>query len=60
MKKLKNPDIRFLNDMKKVIYDKKWLKTADNLELYYMYRGVNKTKNSKFKVVKTKILILIF
>jgi len=36
------PDIRYLNDMKEVIYDRQWLKTApENLELYYMYRGVN-------------------
>ena len=39
---LKNPNIRFLYDIKKVVYDKKWLKTAPNLELYYMYRGLKK------------------
>jgi glucose-6-phosphate isomerase len=38
----KKPDIRYLNDMRKVLYDKKWAKTAPNLELYYMYRGVKK------------------
>ena len=32
--KVKKPDIRYLNDMREVIYDKKWLKTAPNLELY--------------------------
>jgi len=31
--------------MKEVVYDKKWLKSAPNTELYYMYRGV-KEKNS--------------
>jgi len=30
--------------MKEVIYDKEWLKTAPNAELYYMYRSV-KEKN---------------
>lgn len=36
------PDIRYLKDMKEVVYDKEWLKTAaDDLELYYMYRGVD-------------------
>ena len=33
------PDIRKLDDMKEVIYDKKWLKTARNNDLYYMYRS---------------------
>ncbi len=40
--KLENPQIRYLNDMKTVIYDKEWLKTASNAELYYMYRSVKK------------------
>jgi glucose-6-phosphate isomerase len=38
--KNRKPDIRYLNDMRKVVYDKKWLKNAPNLEVYYMYRGV--------------------
>jgi len=40
--KNKKPDIRHLYDMKEVIYDKEWLKTASNAELYYMYRSVKK------------------
>lgn len=36
----RKPDIRHLNDMKEVVYDKEWLKTAPNSELYYMYRKV--------------------
>ncbi|PIR02680.1 MAG: glucose-6-phosphate isomerase [Candidatus Nealsonbacteria bacterium CG_4_9_14_0_2_um_filter_37_38] len=41
-KKIENrrADIRYLNDMKMVLYDKSWAKNASNLELYYMYRGV--------------------
>ena len=34
----KKPDIRHLNDMREVLYDQEWAKTAPNLELYYMYR----------------------
>ncbi|MBA3043669.1 glucose-6-phosphate isomerase, partial [archaeon] len=34
------PDIRRLYDMKEVIYDKEFLENAENIELYYMYRGV--------------------
>ena len=40
--KTKKPEIRYLNDMKEVLYDKKWLESAPNLELYYMRRGVKK------------------
>lgn len=40
---MKKPNIRFLYDMKEVLYDQKWAKTAPNFELYYMYRGI-KTK----------------
>jgi len=32
------PDIRKLEDMKEVVYDKKWLDTTHNTDLYYMYR----------------------
>jgi len=53
MTDLKNikPDIRYLKDMKNVIYDKKWLKTAsDNLELYYMYRGIKEKKDLRYDI----------
>ncbi|MGE5402912.1 MAG: hypothetical protein ACM3S2_21140 [Ignavibacteriales bacterium] len=32
------PDVRTLYDMKEVIADKEWLETAENFEIYYMYR----------------------
>lgn len=44
------PDIRYLNDMKEVIYDKEWLKTAPNLELYYMYRGIKNEKGLRYDI----------
>ncbi len=34
------PDIRWLHDMKEVIYDQAWLSHAENFELYYMYRDL--------------------
>ena len=37
LKNLK-PDIRHLNELEKVAYDKEWFKTAENFELYYMHR----------------------
>ncbi|HCC60117.1 MAG: hypothetical protein A2402_01060 [Candidatus Staskawiczbacteria bacterium RIFOXYC1_FULL_37_43] len=44
------PDVRKLSDMKNVIYDKKWLKTADNVELYYMYRGLEEMDGLRYDV----------
>ena len=36
-------DIRMLHDMDEVIYDRTWLGTASDFELYYMYRDMYKT-----------------
>ena len=49
MKKVK-PQIRFLNEIKSVLYDKKWAKTAPNLEIYYMYRGVKRKNGLRYDV----------
>jgi len=47
------PDIRRLQEMKEVIFDKKWFKkTAPNLEVYYMYRGFYKSIGDKEKMEK--------
>lgn len=32
--------IRSLNEMEDVVYDKEWLKAADNFNVYYVWRGV--------------------
>jgi glucose-6-phosphate isomerase len=32
------PDIRYLNDIREVLYDQTFAKTAENVELYFMYR----------------------
>jgi glucose-6-phosphate isomerase len=37
-------DIRWLYDIKDVIYDTEWLKLQDNFEVYYMYRDLHKNK----------------
>lgn len=39
-----SPDVRKLFDMKEVLYDKEWLKTAENTDLYYMYRDLALSK----------------
>jgi len=44
------PDIRFLNDMKEVLCDRKWAETAPNFELYYMYRGVKRENGLRYDI----------
>jgi len=59
---LKNikPNIRYLEDVKEVIYDKKWLETASgNLELYYVYRDLAENENDKIKIIKKKVKIIL-
>lgn len=46
----KKPDIRFLDDMREVLYDKKWAKRAPNLELYFMYRGLKRKKGLRYDI----------
>ncbi|MDI6591358.1 MAG: glucose-6-phosphate isomerase family protein [Patescibacteria group bacterium] len=48
--KLKKPQIRFLADMRSVLYDQKWLKTASNFEVYYIYRGVKKKNGLRYDI----------
>jgi glucose-6-phosphate isomerase len=48
--KNKKPDIRYLNEMRKVLYDKKWAKTAPNFEVYYMYRGIKKKDSLRYDI----------
>jgi len=53
------PDIRYLKDMKNVIHDKEWLKTAsDDLELYYMYRGLEKKDDLRYDITVIPSLMM--
>ena len=54
----KKPDIRYLDEMRGVLFDKKWAKNAPNLELYYMYRGVKEKNGLRYDitVIPAKIL----
>ena len=47
---MKKPDIRYLNDMKNVLYDRAWLRKAPNSELYYMYRGIKEKNGLRYYV----------
>lgn len=44
------PDIRYLDDMRKVLYDQKWAERAPNFELYYMYRGIRQKDNLRYDI----------
>ncbi|OGZ32421.1 MAG: hypothetical protein A2V69_02265 [Candidatus Portnoybacteria bacterium RBG_13_40_8] len=43
-------DVRKLEDIEDVIYDREWLKTAPNLELYYMYRDLAESELDKMRI----------
>lgn len=46
-----SPDIRSVQAMGTVLYDKEWLKTADkNMALYYMYRGLKERQGYRFDI----------
>lgn len=44
------PQIRFLSEMKSVLYDQKWAKTAPSLEVYYIWRGVKKKDDLRYDI----------
>jgi glucose-6-phosphate isomerase len=54
----KKPEIRFLKAMKDVLYDKKWLKSAPNLELYYMYRKIKEKNGLRYDITIIPPLML--
>ncbi len=44
------PDIRYLKEIKSILYDKNWGKKAANVKLYYMYRGVKEKDGLRYDV----------
>lgn len=54
----KTPDIRYLYDIKDVIYDKEWLKNAENMEIYYMYRGINQKEDLRYDITVIPAIML--
>jgi len=50
--KLENviPDVRTLDELKNVAYDKTWLATAQDTDLYYMYRGVEEKDGLRYDI----------
>jgi glucose-6-phosphate isomerase len=58
MKIGKKPEIRYLKDLKKVLFDKKFLKKSKNFPLYYIFRGVKEKKDLRYDItiIPPKIL----
>ena len=52
---VRTADIRMLHDMDDVIYDKKWLKSQKNFELYYMYRNLYKNESDYIIIKQNKL-----
>jgi len=50
VKKTKKPDIRYLNEIRDLLYDQNWAKNAPNIKLYYMHRGVKKKGGLRYDV----------
>jgi glucose-6-phosphate isomerase len=46
----KKADIRYLYEMRMVLYDKEWAKTAENIPLYYMYRGIKEKNDLRYDI----------
>lgn len=44
------PDVRTLNDMRNVLADRDFVKSSPNFNLYYMYRGVEKTDGLRYDI----------
>jgi glucose-6-phosphate isomerase len=44
------PDIRHLDDMRGVLFDQEYAKTAGNLPLYFMYRGIKEENGIRYDI----------
>ena len=48
-----NPDIRHLNDMRGVLYDRQWAESAEDTDLYYMYRKIKEENGLNHNITIT-------
>lgn len=44
------PQVRFLKEIKSLLFDKNWAKTAANSKLYYIYRAVKKKGELRYDI----------
>lgn len=54
LKKLK-PNIRYLAEMKELLFDQAWVKTSPDLKLYYMYRDLADNQEEKDLINKNNL-----
>lgn len=52
MKRAKKPEIRYSRDLKEVVMDERWLKSAKNFPVYYMYRGVKRRGGLRYDITE--------
>jgi glucose-6-phosphate isomerase len=52
------PDIRHLDDMREVLYDQEWAKSAPDMDLYYMYRKVKQENGLNHSITITLAKLL--
>lgn len=52
---IRSPDIRMLHDMDEVVHDQVWLRSQENIELYYMYRDLSKNEADHRKIVEHRL-----
>jgi glucose-6-phosphate isomerase len=46
------PDVRHLDEIRDLLYDKEWANTAPNLELYYMYRILKEENGLRYDITR--------
>lgn len=50
IKNLKKAEIRYLRELKNVLFDKKWAMSAKNFPLYFMFRGLKEKNNIRYDI----------
>ncbi len=55
---MRKPNIRFLYDMKRVLYDQEWLKKTSDFPVYYMYRGIKEKGELRYDITRIKAKML--
>lgn len=48
--KSKQPDVRYLNEMREVLYDREWAKRVKNFPVYYIWRGVKEKDGLRYDI----------
>lgn len=46
----KKSEVRYLKELKTVVYDKNWLKKAKNFPLYYIFRGLKEKNDLRYDI----------